>query len=73
MAVSDAVTIFAVDRPRTIKNIAKRLAERRADLVAFIADGGVTDWAHYQRVVGEIEGIDVAAAICAEVEKQEEN
>lgn len=67
----DAFTMFAMDRSRTPKTIAKRLAERRTELAGLLVGGVAQDWAHYQRMIGNIIGLDEAAAICAEVEKQE--
>ena len=73
MAASDAFTVYALDQSRTPKTIAKRLAERRAELAYFLAEGGAQDWGSYQRIVGTISGLDEAMAICADIEKQQEN
>ncbi len=68
--VADAFTMFAMDQSRTPKTIRKRLVERRFELADIVSGGAAQDWAHYQRMVGHIVGLDEALAICAEVEKQ---
>jgi len=65
----DALTIFAVDKPRTIRNLRKQLVEARDayDLRA------ATDWTHYQRLLGTIDGIELAIKLLEDIEKQDAN
>ncbi len=69
--MSDAFTMFALDQNRTPKTIMKRLTERQAELVGMLLNA--QDWAHYQRMVGTIQGLEEALEVCREVEKQQEN
>lgn len=66
-----AFTMFAVDSPRTLRTIKDKLTKSRNGLAESIAEGSVTDWAHYQRSVGTIAGLDEAVRLCEEIEKQE--
>ncbi len=71
--MSDAFTMYALDHNRTPKTIRKRLTERRAELAEILAAGYATDYAGYRSTTGHIAGLDEALAICAEIEKQQEN
>lgn len=70
-APNQGFTVFAVDSPRALRTIKVKLTASRNALAESIAEGSVTDWAHYQRSVGTIAGLDEAIRLCEEIEKQE--
>jgi hypothetical protein len=45
---------------RALRDLAKQLTDRRELIAAELVGGGATDWADYQRRVGEAKGIDHA-------------
>lgn len=63
--------IFAIESPRTVRNLADRFRKRIAELSAQVAAGTAQDWADYRRRVGEIQGLTEALTILQEVEKED--
>lgn len=65
-------SLYALDSPKVARTIKMVLEKRRSDLVGYMADGQVVDWADYQRRVGVIQGIDEALRVCDDLEKEAE-
>ena len=66
-----AFTMFAVDSPRTIMTLKKRLMERRVDLNDQLRTA--MDWPHHRYTVGCLDEVDSLLAMLAEIEKLERN
>ena len=71
--MTDGFTMFAVDSPRTVLTIKKKLNDTRDGWAKCILAGEVLDWANYQRMIGILYGIDEALRLCEEIEQQERN
>lgn len=71
MSDNSGFRVYALDHEQHARTIKQRLMQIRATRVEFLADGAATDWAHYQRLIGFLQGIDEALQICDEIEKQE--
>ncbi len=67
----EAFRMFTVDAPRTFRTMAKRLRERKEELLRSLI--AVQNWDHHQRMVGTINGIEEAIQMLDDVEKQERN
>lgn len=48
-----------MDYIKVCEHLLRRYRERRADLEETLATGGVSDYAQYQRIVGEVTGLRI--------------
>ena len=72
MADADAAfRTFAVDPPYAARTLRKLIQQRRNELIGHLAGGYCLDWAEYKKRVGVLEGLDDAARMCDDMEKQE--
>jgi hypothetical protein len=67
--MSDAFTVFAVDSPRTLNSLRKRLTERKADLSEQLRTA--MDWAQHRYTVGCLDEVDGLLIALSEIEQQE--
>ena len=67
-----AFRTFAVDPPYAARTLRTRLLQIKDELTVQLAEGYSRDWADYQRRVGVMEGLNMAAGLCMEMEKQGE-
>ena len=67
----DALTIFAVDKPRTIRNLKKKLTEELGAWEKSLRTAH--DWAQFNRTLGTIEGLELALNVLNEIDKQDQN
>ncbi len=68
---ADAFRTFAVDPPYAVRTLRTQLLKARTEFSMQITEGYAKDWPDYQRRIGVIEGLAIAAGLCDEMEKQE--
>lgn len=69
--MSEAFRTFALDPPMVARTMRAKLIKTREQLVNAMADGYVSDFPDYRFRCGQINGIDLALAICDEITKEE--
>lgn len=65
--------VFAVDPPYAAATIGRKIYNRITDVGQQMTEGTIKNWDEYQRMLGRIEGLREAFALCQDADKQVAN
>lgn len=69
--MAEAFRTYALDQPQTARTVRARILKYRQEQIEQLGTGYARDFADYKNRAGVIEGLNIAAGIAEEVEKEE--